>query len=136
MQTITGRLTKQAKVKETKSGKKVTEFTVVLNDSYRPKDQDERVQLSTFYQYSYWGSPKVAPYLKKGTIVTINGRIGASAWISKEGKAVATLTCTVFNLKILICPVKEHTANQAEKQTESAGPKPSQGNADDDDLPF
>ena len=64
MQTITGRLTGQAKTKETKSGKKVTEFTVVLNDSYRPKGQDGRVQLSTFYQCSYWGSPKVAALLK------------------------------------------------------------------------
>lgn len=136
MQTITGRLIRQAKVKETKSGKKVTEFTVVLNDSYRPKDQDERVQLSTFYECSYWGSPKVAPYLKKGTIITLNGRIGASAWISKEGKAVATLTCTVFNIKILASPIKEHTAsNKAEKQSGN-GAQQSQGNADDDDLPF
>jgi len=136
MQTITGRLTKQAKVKETKSGKKVTEFTVVLNDSYRPKDQDERVQLSTFYECSYWGSPKVAPYLKKGTIVTLNGRIGASAWVSKEGKAVATLTCTVFNLKILASPIKEHAASKAEKSTSAEEPQASQGNTDDDDLPF
>lgn len=136
MQTITGRLTRQAKVKETKSGKKVTEFTVVLNDSYRPKDQDERVQLSTFYECSYWGSPKVAPYLKKGTIVTLSGRIGASAWISKEGKAVATLTCTVFNIKILASPIKEHAASKAEKSTRAEEPQLSQGNADDDDLPF
>lgn len=133
MQTITGRLTGEAKTKETKSGKKVTEFTVVLNDSYRPKGQDERVQLSTFYQCTYWGSPKVAPYLKKGTIVTLNGRIGASAWTNKEGKAVATLTCTVFNLKILASPIKEHVAIEAKKQTES---EVKQGNADDDDLPF
>lgn len=123
MQTITGRLTKQAKVKETKSGKKVTEFTVVLNDSYRPKDQDERVQLSTFYQCSYWASPKVTPYLKKGTIVTLSGRIGASAWISKEGKAVATLTCTVFNIKILASPIKEHAASKAEKSTSAEEPQ-------------
>lgn len=136
MQTITGRLTGQAKTKETKSGKKVTEFTVVLNDSYRPKGQDERVQLSTFFECSYWGSAKVAPYLKKGTIVTLNGRIGASGWVNKEGKAVATLTCTVFNINILASPIKQHTANQAEKQTEGVEPQLPQENADDDDLPF
>ncbi len=135
MQTITGRLTGQAKVKETKSGKKVTEFTLVLNDSYRPKEGD-RVQLSTFYECSYWGSPKVAQYLKKGTIVTLNGRIGASAWTNKEGKAVATLTCTVFNVKILASPIKEHAASKAEKSTSAEELQLSQGNADDDDLPF
>lgn len=134
MQTVTGRLTAQAKVKETKKGKKVTEFTVVINDSYRPKGQDERVQLSTFYQCAYWGSYKIAEYLKKGTMVTISGRIGASAWVNKEGKAVATLTCTVFNLKILASPVKAHAAaTEAKKQTEALV---QQGNADDDDLPF
>lgn len=133
MQIITGRLTGEAKVKETKTGKKVTEFTVVLNDSYRPKNQDERVQLSTFFECSYWGSPKVAQFLKKGTIVTLNGRIGASAWTNKEGKAIATLTCTVFNLKVLASPVKEHGVPKAEKQPEVAV---QQGNADDDDLPF
>ena len=92
MQPITRRLTGAAK--ETKSGKKVTEFTVVLNDSYRPKEGD-RVQFSTFYQYAYWGSPKVAAYLKKDTIVTLSGRIGACAWTNKEGKAV---------VKRLLCP--------------------------------
>jgi len=133
MQTITGRLTREAKTKQTRSGKTVTGFTVVINDSYRPKDQDERVQLSTFFECSYWGSPKVAMLLKKGTVVTISGRIGASAWTNKEGKAVATLTCTAFNVKILASPVKEHAASKAEKQPEGAV---QQGNVDEDDLPF
>lgn len=133
MQTVTGRLTAQAKVKETKKGKKVTEFTVVINDSYRPKGQDERVQLSTFYQCSYWLSTKIAEYLKKGTIVTLSGRIGASAWVNKEGQAIATLTCTVSSIKILASPVKEHAAVKVPKETATAI---QQGNADDDDLPF
>lgn len=134
MQTITGTLTAGAKVKQTKTGKKVTEFTVAVNDSYRPKVEGGRMQLSTYFECSYWCGPKVAAYLKKGTIVTLDGRISASAWTNREGKAVATLTCTVFKLKILARPIKKHAAfshlkqhagNQIAKQAH-------EGHADDD----
>lgn len=137
MQTITGTLINEAKVKQTKTGKKVTQFTVAVNDSYRPKGQDERVQLSTYFECSYWRSSKVTLLLRKGTVVTLNGRISASAWTNREGKAVATLTCTVLKLKILASPIKEHAAfghlkqhagNQIAKQAH-------EGHADDD-APF
>lgn len=113
---ITGTLIAEAKVKQTRTGKNVTEFTALVNDSYRPKGQDERVQLSTFYECTYWGNPKVAAYLKKGTVVTLDGRIGASAWTNREGKAVATFTCTVLKLKILARPIKEHAVNSNAEQ--------------------
>lgn len=118
---ITGTLTAEA---QTKTGKKVTQFTIVLNDSYRPKGRDERVQASTYFECSYWGSSKVAPLLKKGTVVTLDGRITASAWTNREGKAVAMLTCTVSKLKILARPIKEHAVNSNAEQhagNEAAG---------------
>jgi single-strand DNA-binding protein len=128
---ITGRMTANANVKEIKGGKKVTEFTIAINDSYRPKDGD-RVQITTYIECAYWRNAGVAGYLKKGTLVTVSGRIGAQAWLNRDGEPKATLTFNVGEVKILGNSGKtgkERADTEAVKKTAvTAG--------DDDDLPF
>lgn len=50
---LTGRLTAHAKVSEVKGGKKVVNFSIAINDSYKPKDR-ERVELTTYVECAYW----------------------------------------------------------------------------------
>ena len=72
MNTIIGRVTQNAKINILKNDKKVVNFSVAINDSYKTK-QGERKEQTTYYNCSYWINAKIAEYLIKGTsVVRIN----------------------------------------------------------------
>ncbi len=126
--TIVGRITKDAVVNQLKDDRKVVNFSVAVNDSYKPKD-GERIRVATYYNCSYWMSEKIAGYLKKGSLVEVAGRIEAKAFPGGDGMPKASLNCHVSNIKIHVGP-KEVEAN-----TLKAEPTFSQQQIADD-LPF
>jgi single-strand DNA-binding protein len=134
METITGRVVANATVRTTKSEKKVTGFTIAINDSYRPKD-GERVQITRYVECSYWRNAGIAEYLKKGTLVELFGRIDAGAYINKDGKAVGTLNFYTEQIKML----GKTTANgteRAESSTKTGMAYSDIKSNEEDDLPF
>ena len=96
---IIGRVTADAAVSETKAGKKVVNFSIAINDTYKTKGNDEVQKITTYVNCAYWINAGSATYLTKGSLVECAGRIGVNAWISKEGEAKATLTFQVNNIK-------------------------------------
>lgn len=97
---IIGRITADATVNETKAGKKVVNFSIAINETYKSKGIDEVQKIVTYVNCSYWINPGVAAYLTKGTLVECAGRIGANAYTSKEGEVKASLTFHVNSLKL------------------------------------
>ncbi|TAN00412.1 MAG: single-stranded DNA-binding protein [Chitinophagaceae bacterium] len=98
---ITGRLTRSAAVKTTKSGKDLVSFGIAINDSYKAKGSDEVTKIVTYVECAYWRSTGIAPYLTKGTIVELSGRIGVNVWNNTEGEAKGQLTFNTNNIKLL-----------------------------------
>src|SRR3569833_1869085 len=101
---FTARVTGNAEVKETKSGKKVVNFSVAINDRY--KKDGEWITATTFIDCSYWVNPGIGEYLRKGELVELFGRMGVNAWVNKDGEAKASLTCHINNIKLLGSPNK------------------------------
>ena len=97
---IIGRITKDAAVSETKAGKKVVNFSIAINDTYKTKGSSEVQKITTYVNCTYWINPGIAPYLTKGSLVECAGRIGINAWTGKDGDAKATLTFHVNNIKL------------------------------------
>lgn len=97
---IIGRITADATVSETKAGKKVVNFSIAINDTYKTKGSSEVTKLVTYVNCSYWINPGVAQYLTKGTLVECAGRIGANAWTNKEGEVKASLTFNSSRIKL------------------------------------
>jgi single-strand DNA-binding protein len=97
---IIGRITADATVSETKAGKKVVNFSIAINDTYKAKGCNEVTKLVTYINCSYWINPGVAPYLTKGTLVECAGRIGINAWTGKDGEAKASLTFNASRIKL------------------------------------
>lgn len=97
---IIGRITADATVSETKAGKKVVNFSIAINDTYKTKGSSEVTKVVTYVNCSYWLNPGVAPYLTKGTLVECAGRIGANAWTNKEGEVKASLTFNASRIKL------------------------------------
>jgi len=87
---ITGRVTADAIVRSLSGDKQVVNFSVAVNDSYKPKD-GERVTHTEFFDCSYWIGAGIAQYLTKGSIVELSGRLSTRAWINAEGEAKAGL---------------------------------------------
>ncbi len=97
---IIGRITANAKIAETKAGKKVVNFSIAINDTYKSKEDNEVQKIVTYVNCSYWINSGVAAYLTKGTLVECAGRIGVNAWTGKDGDAKASLTFHVNNIKL------------------------------------
>lgn len=127
---IIGRVTKNAQVNT--NSKKVVNFSIAINDSYKSK-QGERVELTTYYNCSYWISPKVAKILTKGTLVELTGRASYNAWIGKDGEIRSGLNFHTSNIQVYGGGEKSKTVEQSSVQLL----KNEIANGDnDDDLPF
>ncbi len=97
---MTARLTGDAKVFTVKDDKQVVNFSVAINDSYKPKGGSEVKKLVTYFQCAYWMNPKIASFLTKGTIVEMDGRVSVNAYKDMEGEAKASLNFHVNSIKM------------------------------------
>lgn len=98
---ITGRITKDATVSKVKNEKEVVNFSIAINDNYKPKGSSEVKKLTTYFNCSYWVSSNIAKVLTKGTLVQLYGRISVNAYKDAEGNAKASLNLHVNNIKLL-----------------------------------
>jgi single-strand DNA-binding protein len=130
MEILIGRVTADAKINTLKEEKKVVNFSIAINHSYKPKGSSEAKQFTTYVNCSYWISAGIAEYLKKGTLVELCGNISVSAWNNMKGEAKGSLNFHVTNIK-LHGSAKKETENTAT----SANAEP-QGVTASDDLPF
>jgi single-strand DNA-binding protein len=97
---IIGRVTADATVSETKAGKKVVNFSIAINDTYKTKGSNEVTKVTTYANCSYWINAGIAAYLTKGSLVECAGRIGVNAWTGEDGDAKASLTFHVNSIKL------------------------------------
>ena len=132
---ITGRVTADAVVNRVQStGSEVVNFSIAINDRYKPKGSDEVKEITTYINCGYWLNSKTAAWVKKGAIVQVAGRIGMNVYNNADGNAVGSLTFHVDNLKILAFAKKQDEIPAAVKAgvVQQSG----QGAQDNDDLPF
>ncbi|KDN55712.1 single-stranded DNA-binding protein [Flavobacterium seoulense] len=62
---ITGRLTADASVHKVNENKEVVNFSIAINESYKPKGSTEIKEIVTYINCSYWLNSKTAQWLKK-----------------------------------------------------------------------
>ncbi|WP_312992987.1 single-stranded DNA-binding protein [Chryseobacterium flavum] len=129
---ISGRLTQDATVSKTTSGKEVVNFRVAVNDGYKNK-QGEWVDNTAFIECAYWRSAKPVSWLKQGLYVELTGQISARAWQGKDGNPKAGLNFTTSNIKPAWGTASEKDSLQASKKQEPANTAKED---EKDDLPF
>ncbi len=124
---IIGRVTANATRKTVSDEREVVNFSIAINDSYKPKGATEVKKVVTYVDCSYWLNPKIAEFIKKGTIVQVSGSIAAHGWKDMDGNAKA-------NLRFHANTIKLHGGGQ--KDGEVITEPPSENIAPVDDLPF
>ncbi|MGV0833696.1 MULTISPECIES: single-stranded DNA-binding protein [Bacteroidota] len=127
---ITGRLTRDAEVRTTSQDKQVVNFSVATNDSYKNK-QGERIDQTTYFDCSYWITPKVARLLTKGTLVELTGRVSIRAWTGNDGEPKAGLNFHTSQIKL-------HGGSRKTETTQATDNNKGKVKAEqtEDDLPF
>lgn len=127
---ITGRIVKDASVFKLKENREVVNFTIAVNDSYKPKDSTELKKIVTYIDCSYWLSSKTAQWLKKGALVELFGRIGLNVYIGSDSEAHGSLTFRTSHIKILAF------AKSEQKTPEVSASAKANTEKEPDDLPF
>lgn len=125
---LIGRLTKNATITTLKDERKVVNFSLAINDWYKPKGSEQGIKVTTYINCSYWLSTAIATRLTKGTLIELSGRLQVNAYIGFDGEAKGTLNCHVNSITIHHT-VKDNMAAHGTTQ-------PNTGDEVKDDLPF
>src|SRR5882672_391729 len=104
---VIGRITKDAVVKQLKDERQVVEFSIAVNDWYKPKGSEQGVKVTTYFNCSYWMNTRIAERLKKSALVELYGRISVNAYNDLEGNAKGSLNFHINNIKVLQTPKPE-----------------------------
>lgn len=136
---VIGHLGKDCIVKDI-NGKNVMSFTVAHSEKFKDQQGNQK-ERSTWVDCSYWSDrTAVAPYLKKGTQVYVEGTPEVDTYQNKDGQYVATLRLRVLSVQLLGGANKEGQVGQEQAgslssngQLEKVG---SETAVNSDDLPF
>ncbi len=137
---ITGRLTADAQVRTLSDNRQVVNFSVAVSDSYKAKS-GERITQTEFFDCSYWIGTGIAPYLTKGSVVELAGRVSARAWVDSDGQPKAGLNFHTSKITLHGGGAATDKAQPVNKSAAGAAPVYDaevvpNGAAPDDDLPF
>jgi len=132
---IIGNLGADATVREVNASKAIG-FSVAHSEKYKNHEGID-VEKTTWVNCTFWKyqgqSTEIAKYLKKGTMVAIEGIPSVRGYQNQQGQNAASLDCRVTDLRLLSVP--KNSENEIE-DTSTKTPEPIKNLGDPDDLPF
>ncbi len=84
---LIGRLGQDPEIRHTKNGQAVASLSIATNESWRDKEwgQQERTDWHNCVAFGPTAEKYIEPYVKKGTLVSIEGTLQTRSWDDKEG---------------------------------------------------
>lgn len=129
---VIGHLGKDATVNDVNS-KTVINFTIAHSEKFKDQQGNQK-EKTTWIECAYWtDKTAIAPYLKKGTQVYLEGIPEAGSYVNKEGQTVTQLKLRVSQVQLLGGGQREDNSQQTASTT-SHNHIPD--NAETDPLPF
>ena len=115
---IIGNLGKDCILKEV-NGKHVINFSVAHTDKFKDSSGSIK-ERTTWVECAYWSErTALAEYLRKGTMVYVEGAPEAEAYSNKEGQPAATLRMRVFSLQLLGSADRSQNSNSSASSSET-----------------
>jgi single-strand DNA-binding protein len=124
---IIGNVGRDAEMQYTPTGVAVTDFSVATHRTWTDAD-GERHERTQWYRVTCWRklAETAAQYVRKGRLVLVKGECAASAFISADGQAVATLELTASTYRLL--------DRRPEGEAGKTGEEPDTGVSEDEEL--
>jgi single-strand DNA-binding protein len=99
---LVGRLGRDPETRYTGGGQAVANFSVATDESYKDKS-GERQKRTEWHKIVVWGKQAeiAQQYLKKGSLVFIEGRIQSREWQDKEGQKRTSFEIVANNFRML-----------------------------------
>ncbi len=99
---LLGHLGDNPKVRKLDSGKSVANFSIATNEIYRDSNGEKQSE-TTWHRLVAWGKQAeiAEKYLKKGSEVTIEGKLTNRSWEDKNGEKQYTTEIVVNSMLIL-----------------------------------
>ncbi len=128
MAIIAGRLGRDAELKKTKNDKSVCSFSVACEIGWGDAKKTEWVKVALFGKRA----DGLAPYLKKGTAITVSGEGKANAWL-KDGEAKGEIEIIADKITL---QGNKHGSNESQPASAGSSPDDISDNSEGDDVPF
>ncbi|MDE3125010.1 MAG: single-stranded DNA-binding protein [Bacteroidota bacterium] len=97
---VIGNLGKDAIVNDV-NGRKVINFSIAHTERYKDA-QGAQKERTTWVECAYWTDrTAIAPYLKKGTQVYVEGQPDVRTYTTQDGKQGASLSLRIANVQLL-----------------------------------
>ena len=147
---LIGRLGRDPETRYTSGGQAVANFSVATDETYKDRN-GERQKRTEWHKIVVWGKQAeiAQQYLKKGSLIFIEGRIQSREWQDKEGQKRTSFEIVATNFRMLggrgegmaAGAGAGASASRSEDAEHSAGPEDSYGSAsgpeiNDEDIPF
>lgn len=115
---LIGRLTRDPELRYTPSGQAVTSVGMAVNREYGPKE--DRKEDPCFVNLVIWGKRAEvwAEYLKKGSLIFVEGRLHYRQWETQDNEKRSTLEVVVEDFQFLDKPSVVTEGVKEEKETE------------------
>jgi single-strand DNA-binding protein len=99
---LVGRLGRDPETRYTSGGQAVANFSVATDESYKDRS-GERQKRTEWHKIVVWGKQAeiAQQYLKKGSLVFIEGRIQSREWQDKEGQKRTSFEIVATNFRML-----------------------------------
>jgi single-strand DNA-binding protein len=138
---LVGRLGRDPESRFTSSGQQVCNFTLATDESFKDR-AGERQKRTEWHRIVVWGrlAEISQQYLKRGTLVYIEGRLQTRQWDDRSGNKRTTTEIIANGMKILsprsesgaAAPSAEASPGAEIEETHAPGESP----ISDEDIPF
>ena len=140
---LVGRLGKDPEVRYTQSGKAVASFSLATDESYKGND-GEKVKKTEWHNLVVWGPSVeafVQPYLHKGDMIYVEGKLQTRAWEDKKnGGTRYTTEINVTDIRGLVTggqdEAKPAASNTRTTSAQAARPAARAPETEEERIPF
>ena len=117
--TLVGRLTKDAELRRTGSGKAVASFTLAVNRNFKTGDGQE----ADFINIVAWGkvAENTANYCSKGSLVSVDGRLQTRNYENNQGQKVFVTEVVADSVQFLDTRTSNIQSADSPKQDNKQG---------------
>lgn len=138
---LIGHLSKDPDIRYLPSGEGVCNFSVATSEQWKDKNTGEKKEQTEWHRCSAFSklAEICGKYLKKGSLVYIEGRIQTRKWQDKDGQDRYTTEIKVDNMKMLGGASDSEARSNNQQTAQPAKEQPAQAVSFDDfnsDIPF